>query len=363
MKLAIALLSASLAIVGCSKPMPEGADTPALAELLEKAKQANAAKAKEGKPGSPAGIPAASSPALPVVQDEASPAPKTKPKSFATNNSISGQVAKTELAAGRYFTSLVAWNEGFRGNFYHDNSGVAVAYGFNASYQSKATSLMVGDMILESREKGQVLANLSGQFNVSPLPSISINPEQGLKMSELIKPQYENPMRAWIPGFENLTKAQQAVVTYHAYKTGAGGAMKYKTLHRKLLAVIANPTLENTQDAAKEFTYKYTINGVVKQDTRSTVYMQALFIDPEGYNGLINGKTAPSLANVPELTAQKIDVTKPANFELIPDPIGEAKLEMERTGKRLEIVPAYEYIMQVKPERKSGASFGGMFSS
>lgn len=268
------------------------------------------------------------------------PSSAAKKVSFAKANSIAGEYSRYAFGQGKYWESLVAQVEGYRPNFYRDNKGVAVGYGFNASFQTRPTNRRAGLEAIGSEQAAQTLESLSNRFDLPTLPAIQVNPEQAMGMSLLLKPSYEDPMRAWIPGFEKLKPNQQAVLVYHAYKTGAGGATKYGTLKTKIAAMLANPTPENTREAGAQFQYKYTVRGEVKTDTRSTVYMQALWNDPEAYGQLIGGKASSFVATLAEFKGSGKSSVSDSDID---DPIGEVKIEMERTGKRIPITlnPAY----------------------
>lgn len=279
-----------------------------------------------------------SAPTTPTASQ--APSPATKKVSFAKANSIAGEYSRYAFGQGKYWESLVAQVEGYRANAYRDSRGIAIGYGFNASYQEPETNRRAGIEVLQSPSAAQTLVSLSNNFDPPTLPAIQVNPEQAMGMSLLLKPGYEDAMRAWIPGFDRLKPAQQAVLVYHAYKVGAGGATKYGTLKAKIAAMLANPTPENTREAGAQFQYKYTVRGEVKTDTRSTVYMQALWNDPEAYGQLIGGKASSFVATLPEFKGSGKNSVSDIDID---DPIGEVKIEMERTGKRIPITlnPAY----------------------
>ena len=273
---------------------------------------------------------AVETPTQPVVANQE--APKSKPVRFARSNNVAAEYSRFALGQGKFFESLTAQVEGYRSNAYRDSTGVALGFGYNASYQSAQTNQRAGTEVLQSAAAAQTLVSLSGNMNPATLPQIQVNPEQAMGMSLLLKPGYENPMRQWIPGYEQLKPNQQAVLVYHAYKTGAGGAMKYGTLKSKIAAMLANPSEEATRAAGAQFQYTYKVGGLTKTDTRSTVYMQALWNNPMAYADLIGGKSSTFVATLPEF---KNTGKKAVSDDDIADPIGEVKLEMERTGKRI----------------------------
>lgn len=309
-------------------PLPQ-APTPPIAPVGS----TEARQRPDGQPG------VATAPAAPTSTEQvrsspssAASTPPVKKVSFAKSNSIASKYSRYALGQGKYFESIVAQVEGYRAHAYRDSTGIAIGYGFNASYQTRPTNRRAGLEAIGSEQAAQTLESLSNNFNPATLPAIQVNPEQAMGMSLLLKPGYENPMRAWIPGFEKLKPNQQAVLVYHAYKVGPGGAVKYGTLKSKIAAMLANPTEENTRAAGAQFQYTYKVRGETKTDTRSTIYMQALWNDLEAYSALIGGKSSSFVATLPEFKGSgKTSISD----NDIADPIGEIKLEMERTSKRI----------------------------
>ncbi|WP_429611652.1 hypothetical protein [Variovorax sp. W2I14] len=248
------------------------------------------------------------------------------------------EYSRYALGQGKPWESLVAQVEGFKNSFYRDNVGLAVGFGFNASHQTRQTNRRAGIEVLKSEQAARTLESLTGQMDPPSLPAIQVSPEQAMGMSLLLKPGYEDPMRAWIPGFDQLKPHQQAVLVYHAYKVGPGGAVKYRTLKAKIAAMLANPTPEATKAAGAQFQYTYKLKGEVKTDLRSSVYMQALWNDPEAYAALIGGKASTFVATLPEF---KVSGKSSISDNDIDDPIGEVKAEMDRTGRRIPMTITY----------------------
>ena len=106
---------------------------------------------------------------------------------------------------------------------------------------------------------------------------------------------------------------------------GGGGAAKYTTMLSALKAYTAAPTEENKLKVASTFTYKYTLNGKEYQDSRSTLYLSALFTSPEAYRYLLGTSKAPQdFAKVASIAGQHIDTSKPAEAQ-IQDDYGQAR--------------------------------------
>lgn len=285
--------------------------------------------------------PAAVAPVAPQpAAQPGTPEPQAKAKrtSFARSSNVAAEYSRYALGQGKYFESIVAQVEGYRSTPYFDNEGIALGFGFNASHQDRPTNRKAGIDVLKSESAARTLEGLSKRFDITQLPSIQVNPEQAMGMSLLLKPGYEDPMRTWIPGFDQLKPHQQAILVYHAYKTGPVKAMRYRTLKSKIAAMLANPSPESTKAAGAEFQYTYKLKGEVKTDTRSTVYMQALWNDPEAYAALIGGKASTFVATLPEFKGSGKSSISDNDID---DPIGEVKAEMERTGRRIPMTSTY----------------------
>lgn len=297
-------------------------------------------------PGTPTPAATVQSPAAvaPVAPQPAAqpgtPEPQAKAKrvSFARSSNVAAEYSRYALGQGKYFESIVAQVEGYRSTPYFDNEGIALGFGYNASHQDRPTNRKAGIDVLKSESAARTLEGLSKRFDITQLPSIQVNPEQAMGLSLMLKPGYEDPMRAWIPGFDRLSPSQQAVLVYHSYKLGASGAKKYPILKAKIAAMLANPSPESTKAAGAEFQYTYKVKGEVKTDTRSTIYMQALWNDPEAYAALIGGKASTFVATLPEFKGSGKSSISDSDID---DPIGEVKSEMERTGRRIPMTITY----------------------
>lgn len=263
---------------------------------------------------------------------------KAKRVSFARSSNVAAEYSRYALGQGKYFESIVAQVEGYRSTPYFDNEGIALGFGYNASHQERPTNRKAGIDVLKSESAARTLEGLSKRFDITQLPSIQVNPEQAMGLSLMLKPGYEDPMRAWIPGFDRLSPSQQAVLVYHSYKLGASGAKKYPILKAKIAAMLANPTPESTKAAGAQFQYTYKLKGEVKTDTRSTIYMQALWNDTAAYQALIGGKASTFVATLPEFKGSGKSSISDNDID---DPIGEVKSEMERTGRRIPMTITY----------------------
>ena len=246
--------------------------------------------------------------------------------------SVARSLALSEAAKGNWYSSIVAEVEGFRNRAYYDNKGAAIGMGWNLGQQSTARNTELTRAIgMDSAPAAQLVA-LSGVQQPSSLPSASITPEQGSQAVMLMREQYEAPMRKLVPSFANLARNQQDALVYHAYKVGGGGAARYTTMLSALKIYSADPTEANKLKVADTFTYKYTLNGKEYTDSRSKLYLAALFTSPESYQYLLGTTAAPADFNkVAKLASQKIDTSKPAEAQVVDD-FGDVKEELMRTG-------------------------------
>lgn len=269
--------------------------------------------------------------------------------------SVSHQVALDEAAKGRYFQSIVASIEGLRLKGYFDNFGVAIGYGWNIGQQSRARNQELAQGIGLSGADTAELVSYSANKTPTSLPNVSITAAQASQAVSMMREQYEAPMRKLIPSFGTLAQHQIDALTYHAYKVGGGGAAKYTGMLAAIKAYSANPTEANSLKVAETFTYKYTLNGKVYTDTRSTLYLAALWTSPEAYNYLLGTTKAPAdFSQVSKIAKQSIDTSKPAEAQVM-DTYGDVKEDLMRRG-----VPFTVKLEDAEP-RPRPASNGSVF--
>lgn len=258
------------------------------------------------------------------------------------NKSVARTQALSEASKGNWYSSIVAEVEGFRSRAYYDNKGAAIGMGWNLGQQSTARNTELTRAIgMDSAPAAQLVA-LSGVQQPSSLPSASITPEQGSQAVMLMREQYEAPMRKLVPSFASLKKNEQDALVYHAYKVGGRGAAKYTGMLSALKVYAADPSEANKLKVADTFTYKYTLNGKVYTDSRSKLYLAALFTSPEAYTYLLGTTPAPADFNkVAKLASQKIDTSKPAEAQVV-DEFGDVKEELLKAGKPFNLTISSE---------------------
>lgn len=268
----------------------------------------------------------------------------------AKDKSVARRLALSEAAKENWYSSIVAEVENYRSKAYMDNKGAAIGMGWNLGQQSTARNTELTRAIGLSPGPAAQLVALSGVQQPTNLPDASITPDQGAQAVLLMREQYEAPMRKLVPSFASLKKNEQDALVYHAYKVGGGGASKYKNMLAAIKTYSANPSEENKLKVASTFTYKYTLNGKEYSDSRSTLYLAALWTSPEAYQYLLGTTPAPAeFSKIAKIASQKIDTSKPAESQVV-DEFGDVKEELMRTGKsfnltitedKLRVVPSY----------------------
>lgn len=249
-------------------------------------------------------------------------------------NSLSQQA----LSQGHYFLAMVSEVEGYRPYLYNDNKGYAIGMGWNVSMQTRRANSSIAESIALPNNQKTELVSLSNMAKPNHLPrDIQLSTQQAFQAVEWMKPQYEKSIEELIgPGFSQLAPNKQAVLIYHVYKVGAGGAAKYHHLIADVKAFIKNPNEQLNEKIAKDFTYHYTINGQVKQDTRAQLYMASMWLDPSSFNYIVNNEEPSKMpADMPFIAKtfeQKINIHQPIQ-EQISNPVQDALRKSYENGQ------------------------------
>ena len=314
----------------------------------------------------PSSIPTPTPNKVEVKKDE-EPA-KTEPKKLAgavpylkNNKSISGQLAIDQYNKGNYYESVVSIVEGYRSSIYRDNIGVATGLGYNISMQSRETNSAITKAMGMSPTDQASFAALSHNFNPSPslIPNTSIGPEQATKAAQVMRDRNFQPVA--IAALEKLGRGtwnklkpnQQAVIVYHVYKTGNLG---WPHLKADIVACANTQTKEACKKAAEGFTYSYMLNGTRHYDTRSQLYMGALFQDPQAYAYLLGTTPAPpDFKAVTSNSGMKIDTAKPADPQIEQQdtftPLKEKLIEEGKSFDLKVIIPQREAVPEIQKKK------------
>ena len=255
--------------------------------------------------------------------------------------SISRRVAIEELAKNNYFESVVSEVEGFRASFYHDNIGVATGNGWNVSMQSIGTNTAITSAIAMSPSDSASIIAISTNKTpqASLIPKTLITPAQATKAAQVMRDMNFEPIAIKAlkkPIWDLLTPYQKAVINYHVYKTGN---LNWTNLKANIIACAKSQTQEVCKRAADGFTYSYMLNGVRMYDTRSQLYMSALFLDPAAYAYLLGTQAAPgNFTAITNKTGMNLDPTKPAEPQIDQqDTFTPAKEQMLEEGRSFEL--------------------------
>lgn len=238
-----------------------------------------------------------------------------------SDSSISNQVAIAEIEANRPYTSVVSEVEGFRARPYSDvGQGFAVGNGWNMSFQSAANNRAWASKAGIAEPMIKSIVAINGRMQGPTPTGIEITPAQATAVAEAMRPTFEQPAIKLFGAstWSKLQEHQKAVLVYHVEKVGPGGAAKYKGLIKAVQTYANSPTEANAQAVVSHITYDYKIkypDGSFKQmhDTRSQLYMGALFVDPQQYRYLLGKATAPTgFAATAKTAGFSIDSSKPA---------------------------------------------------
>ena len=298
------MMALALSLAGCQGKKPDSLFDPSILAELE-----------EDNPSLPVEVPQAAS------KSTSSPGVKLVQYSKSVK-STSRSVAIEQFIQGNYYESIVSEVEGYRANLYNDNIGFAIGNGWNVSLQTAQTNKKIAQGIGLDSGETRAVVELAGNMQPTSLPRLSLSPAQATKAAQLMRPQFEEPIRRLVgeQAYDSLKEHQKAALTYHVYKVGPAGSAKYKNLLSNVRLYAANPTQANAMKVGAGFTYKYKLNGQVMQDTRSTIYLSSLFIDPEAFAYLLGTKPAPrDFTSIAKLSKQNIDPSKSADSQIKDD--------------------------------------------
>lgn len=178
--------------------------------------------------------------------------------------------------------------EGKQNRFYRDNKGIAIAYGWNPTRNTKEFNLRVAQEAGLTPEQTAAILKVSDTNKVNYVPKelkkIRLTDEQVEKIALALIPRYEQEfleamsyhsernkrdIQKDIEAYHQLPNNQQAVLIHMAYKVGAENLTQYKTFYKKFFSYLDKPNKANLQQVQKNFTYTYaTLEGERLHDTR-----------------------------------------------------------------------------------------------
>lgn len=186
------------------------------------------------------------------------------------------------------FLHLLNVAEGRQDKFYRDNKGIAIAYGWNPTRNSKEFNLEIAKKAGLNSEQTEAIIKVSETTKVNHVPKdlkkLRLNGKQLDKTAIALMPHYEegflsamrqhslrnhrNPDKD-IAAYQRLPNNQQVVMIHMAYKVGPANLLNYKTFYRKLFRYLDNPNRSNLNQVQRNFTYTYaTLDGQRLHDAR-----------------------------------------------------------------------------------------------
>lgn len=183
------------------------------------------------------------------------------------------------------FINLLNTAEGKRNNFYRDNKGIAIAYGWNPTRNSIDFNLDIAKKAGLSEEQTAAILKVSDNQKIKFVPkelkSISLSDEQLNQTAIALMPKYEEQFltalsthainnnkdpKSYIDNYNMLPFNQQAVLIHMAYKVGGDNLLKYKSFYKSLFNYLDNPTKNNLAKVEKNFSYTYQKDGETLHD-------------------------------------------------------------------------------------------------
>lgn len=197
------------------------------------------------------------------------------------------------------FLHLLNVAEGKQDKFYRDNKGIAIAYGWNPTRNTKEFNLKIAQEAGFNEEQTAAIIRVSDTNKVNYVPKdlrkIKLSPEQLQKTAIALMPHYEegfiNAMTAHslrngrspekdIATYHELPNNQQAVMIHMAYKVGGDNLMNYKTFYKKLFSYLDKPNKSNLNQVQKNFQYTYAnLDGTRLHDSRVEEIHTGFFSD------------------------------------------------------------------------------------
>ena len=197
-------------------------------------------------------------------------------------------IFKTKLEA---FTNLLNITEGKSHYFYKDNLGVAIAYGWNPTKNSKDFNVEVAHKIGMSSAQVKEIEKISDNSKIKSVPKnlkkVILSDKQVKESAEYMMNFYEGEFlkvmkikaenngkdyNQILKAYHQLPTNQQAVMVHMAYKVGTPNLLKYNQFFNKLFIYMENPTNDNLQNVSDDFDYSFkTKKGERLHDTRVEV--------------------------------------------------------------------------------------------
>lgn len=323
-----------------------------------------------------------------------------------SDSQIAKTVSQIQFKKGNMFLALASMAEGYRKGVYADNRGVAVGFGHNLSYQSKTTNKNIYSMFTKDQSVIDAAMSITGVMDGSALPAaitkkVDVTPQQAAQSTQVLgylfradmpkvigeqakvgsvkARQYmrDNSITPTEFGEKVLTELannEQGAMLEHTYKVGAGGLAKYKGLINSLVEYHFDKTPQLAEKTASHFTYKYTINGQVKEDVRASALIINMFLNKNGFAHIIDKTVTYPDGLKARINSISPKLIKEENGQIVPaaDPVGEqieilmkqnTPIKIEQSFKTQDLQPLGQSTAPAKTTTKAygGMRFGGGF--
>lgn len=237
------------------------------------------------------------------------------------------------------FLSLLKRAEGYKEEFYPDNKGYAVGYGYNPTQNSNQYNKSILDFAgVDDKTKEVVLKNSEKYRNENggkvpqELREAKFTKEQLDKMAVYSQHTYE---RAFfrvlnhkldvkkfnetkkikiLKAYTALAENKKAVLIHMTYKVGETNLKKYHNFFNSFINYLDNPSNENKETVGKAFTYKYAKNGVMLHDTRVEKLHHDLFIKEMPKIEIVENNKNNNIILKPMSNKEKLQLTEQDKF-------------------------------------------------
>lgn len=186
------------------------------------------------------------------------------------------------------FTKLLGITEGEANFFYKDNLGIATAYGWNPTKNSKEFNVGLAKTIGMSSSQIKSLEKISLDHSVQSVPKnlkhvvltkkqvrksaeymLNFYEAELLKVMKIKAKQHDKDYEQILKSYYELPNNQQAVMIHMAYKVGTPNLLKYDQFFNRLFTYMEQPTTINLEKVVNNFEYSYkTRNGEKLHDVR-----------------------------------------------------------------------------------------------
>lgn len=226
------------------------------------------------------------------------------------------------------FLNLVKNAEGLSYKFYLDNIGIATAYGWNPTRNSKKFNVDLAHKIGLSNKETKIIASISSdenksqvQFIPKQLKKMLLTKKQTDKSAEIMLDFYETEFikvlkikakqnhydeNKAVNFYKKMPSNQQVVMVHMAYKLGTTGLLKYNGFFKNLITYMDNPNQNNFNRIATDFEYSYKDREGNKQHDEKvekihTAFFNACATDINNKNILNKDKVINSIKECQKL--------------------------------------------------------------